>query len=89
MQKTGRMQKGRPVKKKNKYSVVNIGKTIILVILGLAMVLGIFLRARHFIVHHLLDKPHEQTVKSKPANEGGQDNLNKMDTTKITKEKVK
>lgn len=75
MQKTGRKQKGKPVKKKNKYSVVNIGKTIILVILGLAMVLGIFIRARHFILYHMMSRPHEQTVKRKPAKERLQDNL--------------
>ena len=77
MQKTGRMQKGRPIKKKNKYSVVNIGKTIILVILALVMILGIIVRTRHFILYHMMNKPHEQTVKTVPEKKGQQDNLKK------------
>ena len=77
MQKTGRMQKGKPVKKKNKFSVVNIGKTIILVILGLAMVVGIIIRARHFILYHLMSKPEEQTIKTIPAKEGKPNTLKK------------
>ena len=60
--KTPRGQKGRPVRRKNKYSVVNIGKTIILTILGLVIVLGIIVRVRHFVLYHILDKPHEKAT---------------------------
>lgn len=65
MQKTSRMQKGKPVKKKNKNSVINIGKNIILVILGAVLILGIVVKARHFILYHMQGIPHEKTVKSK------------------------
>ncbi|SHG37450.1 hypothetical protein [Flavobacterium defluvii] len=69
IQKTSRGQKGRPVRKKNRYSAVNIGKTIILAILGIVIVLGIFARARHFILYHVQDRPHEQ-ANGKLTNEG-------------------
>ncbi|WP_139261747.1 hypothetical protein [Flavobacterium johnsoniae] len=69
IQKTSRGQKGRPARKKNRYSAVNIGKTIILAILGIVIVLGIFARARHFILYHVQDRPHEQ-ANGKLTNEG-------------------